>query len=578
MSPKQTRSETTTTPTRRRSAEQRWSASSTVEFFDDAGTRLDGAAGTAVKGRVRWRVDGKNRKRTFSGPGFVLEVRAFQASLRAAFEGDWPAGSDGAPVQPTSLRVVSEPVAPSPAAAGVRPLRLPSAASMPEIRTVADVCDAFEVRLMTTNGKKGKRRPKTLEGYKGELDFIRTHLVYPLGDPRLENIGAKAGDSLQIGEENGLVTADLIRFIDIRTSTNLATRTVNERRMLKWAKAVLKAERLSASKGATVAVSPPPVPEAEAASPRTIEESCRMLKALLEDAVLRGEMAYQPWTFQVDELVPVTQTPHFTTREVPSADQVCRIGRAISTWERQTTAGEIIDGGRYEALVRLMGLDGPREGECFALRTSSLRLDAALPHLVCRGSVSFVSKSRMGEDGGRQLVGLKHRPSGSERVVLLEAPTVAALRRHTELYVPKPDPQGASEDERDPYLFTTHTGAPLHSGNFLRDWFAPAVVAGLTNPGEERFHDWTPRDLRKAAISRMLHAGWHLAKVAIQVGNSPAVIEKHYMGIISEIQMARPELPATGDRLVSAASDEDLEAELRRRRMRSDEDPEQSRS
>jgi len=96
----------------------------------------------------------------------------------------------------------------------------------------------------------------------------------------------------------------------------------------------------------------------------------------------------------------------------------------------------------------------------------------------------------------------------------------------------------------------------------------PALVEVFTRPGEERFHHSTSRDLRKAGIVRLIREGWSLDQVAKHAGNSPAVIEKHYMGVFDEVR-ANGAPARNSERPISLGdlSIDELEAELARRRL-----------
>jgi|GEM_PF-6181492 len=86
---------------RRRAPDKRWSARSSLERYDDSGARLaEGAGGRVATAVVRWRLDGRSRSATFTGPDPLGPARALQALLAAAYEGNWEADACHRPVQP----------------------------------------------------------------------------------------------------------------------------------------------------------------------------------------------------------------------------------------------------------------------------------------------------------------------------------------------------------------------------------------------------------------------------------------------------------------------------------------------
>lgn len=265
--------------------------------------------------------------------------------------------------------------------------------------TVADLCDIYEDHTRTSKMKRGRARsPKTIEGYLSGLDFIRITLVYRAGDRRLDRIDAMPGDSIRIDEEHGLTTADLFRFIDERTTTNLRTREANERAAQKYADRIVRRDEAIASgrPGRRPYIPEPPVMKEEDASAGTVKEACRMLRAVIAHAVSRELMTYDPWTDHVEAAVPTAETPYFTTRVVMSDEQILRLAEGMSRFERATTGGEMINGHRYTGLVAFLGMDAPRQAEAFAVRLSSFNLDVHRPRVTVYEGVSFVSKARLG--------------------------------------------------------------------------------------------------------------------------------------------------------------------------------------
>lgn len=88
---------------RRAAAGKRWSATASVALYNASRTRLaDGATVGVQRAKVRWRIDGRQRKRTFD-VGELGELSGFLAVLRAAYEQDWEPDERGRPIVPSGL-------------------------------------------------------------------------------------------------------------------------------------------------------------------------------------------------------------------------------------------------------------------------------------------------------------------------------------------------------------------------------------------------------------------------------------------------------------------------------------------
>ena len=543
---------------RRAESGKRWSASSSTARFDASGARLADGQGTAVRVQVRWRLDGVQRKAVLRGPDCEQHAAALQALLLAAYVGDWPADASHRPVVPAPLPAPAPPPAGAATdAAPGEPTTLPGGRALPAPAAPGDTGSADVAALVAWRKQHhrsalkrrggGKKRGTTVAGYDSELDFIARIAVHQPGDPRLAALGLEPGASLRLDDPaTGLCEADLISLIDVRGTTNLRTRTMNESRMAKWAAAVRSEERRAAREHREPQL--PAVPElvAEEASARTIQSFCRELKGLLTQAHQRGLIPYQPWTAVVDDHVVWAGPVNYTTKNVANRDQVRRLAEAMAAVELPALdrTGRMVpaDGRRYAAMVELKGIEGPREEELTALRLSWLELDGPLPRLGLRHAEVFEPL----DGGGREriVVPLKHRQQGETRWVDLtdEPELVERLRCHVRDHVPRPVPGSDDPDERDPYVFTDHRGRPIDFANFGR-WWKAARDAALVEPGDEAIRGLPFRQLRAAAITGWLVRGETLAWCAEQAGNSQSIIEKHYRGVNAEIGYHRTRRP-----------------------------------
>jgi hypothetical protein len=369
---------------------------------------------------------------------------------------------------------------------------------------------------------------------------------------------------------------DLIAVIGIREVTDLRIRAQNERTLRRWADQVAKEERNAAKETRAPELPEPPELRPEEPSPRTIEYFCRAVKAMFGEAHRRGQITYQPWTPTVDDETVDAAPVRYTTRNVASREQIWRIAGVMARYERTTTDVDqrpcIETGERYQAMVVLAGIKGPRPEETDAIRDSWVQLDGYDPKIVLYGAEVYHS---LGSGQGRQRaqVDLKHRPPGTTRILHLtdEPELVEVLRRHREQFVAKPDPDSNDPDTRDPYFFTSHLGLPIDRSSWVPKWWKAVVQAALDRPGEEHLHDMPFRRLRAAAITHWLVQGKTLHWCAKEAGNTQAVIENHYQGVLNEIDYdpdvgRRKTIPVPLDsdtiRALIAAADETQLAEL----------------
>ena len=527
----------------RRAAGKRWAASRSVELYDADGRRLPSDDdGTWHKAKVRWRVDGEQRKATFKREERD-ELRLLLTELQAAYEHDWAADERGWPVAPLPLPGIPAPAGdpgdddvaePADEDSDASARVLPGAgAGSTAIRDIRDLAQRFYTQRATTRSPKtgSDRSPITLKDYRLELDFVVEVLVYPPDDPRLDDADAEAGDPLRVDDpEIGVSPRDLLRFLEIRERTNRNIRSSNEAAMASWTRQVKKEEDRAAKEGRAPDLPPPPTLEPERASSRTVESVAKLVKSMFEEAASRGWIDYQPWTRDVDDRTISSAATRYTTKQVHRREQVDRIVAALGDVQREIVLDGrwvTVDGQRYQAMVQLGGYKGPRPQELIAIRRSWLELDRHRPRLVLRNALS---KGRV--------VPLKHRRVGEVRYVYLddEPDLVAALREHLERFVPEPDPESDDPLLQDPYVFLTHQGALISLKHFGDRWYKPAVRSALDRAGEEQLAQSTFKLLRASAVTHWLaEKGWTIQRSADQAGNRIEVIEKHYAGVLSEI-------------------------------------------
>lgn len=574
------------TARRRKAPGRRWSASSSVQWLDGRGTTLARtptaeAPPGAVKARVHYRLDGASRKPTLTGDDLPAQVAALQGLLAAAYVHDWDADPSGLPRPPVPLPPAAG-TSPAPAGAGreespaaVAPLprtavgtallapagpaviALPGTGPSQEPLDVASVAGWHLDRARSTFKRQGGRRsPTTTDNYASELAFLVEHARYLPGDHRLELLGLEPGASLRCDDPAaGVSEADLMRLLEIRASTNLRVRAANERALASWANACAAEERRAARERRAPQLPPVPDQAPEQVNERTIESFARTTRAMFVAAHRYGKIPYQPWTPAVGDEVVRAPAVHYSTRTLPSRDQVQLIVEAIATVRRPSTGrdGRPVEamGERYQAMVWLAGRLGLRPEESIAVRYSWVVLDDGDPRVELHWAETYHSQPGGGRERAR--VPLKQRRPGEVRIVRPDsedrAEFVSVMGEHRRAFV---GPDGREPGADDPYFFTTHWGLPVDLSNFGQ-WWKPAVRDAFCTPDTQQFADLPFRRLRAAAITDWLVRGATTEEAAAKAGNSQAVLEKHYKGVI-DARPARQRRPQPADLVDAVAS------------------------
>ncbi|HEY0646197.1 MAG TPA: hypothetical protein VGD39_22475, partial [Nocardioides sp.] len=399
---------------RRKSTNDRWSASSTVEWVGLNSVALGRTPDTrnppaaAVKAKVHYRYDGNPKKRHFKGPDMVSDVRRYQTLLAAAHAHNWVADEKGSPLAPLSFPDQPSPAgSPLPSAAPSSALRIPQRKDSGQ--DVTQLAQWSKKRHETRLKKSGKpRRQNTNRDYAADLDFFLELARYGPSDARLTD-EVLEGQPWRLDDPDSRVSeADLLWMIEQRACTNLRTRQSNQSKMEKWGEQVARAERNGQVNDALPAA---PDLAAEVASARTIEAFARTVREMFHDAYAHGLIDYQPWTARVDDEVPRASTPAYSTKLVPSRDEVGVISQTMRdvTLTARTMLGrrEQCSGNRYSALVWIAGREALRPEESIALRDSWVILDDEDPRIELHGAEIF-EVQKVGPRK-RVLVSLKHR-------------------------------------------------------------------------------------------------------------------------------------------------------------------------
>lgn len=579
---------------RRRRPGERWSAGFTMTLFRPGGhsetldrelsdERLRKDLG-GVAGRVqfRFRFEGRHVSPSVhlsGGPGAVV---AFRNKLRLAIAEDWdldgkqpvPPGTGASPAGGS----VTEPPEPSPSAGlasaalpAVPPVPLPAALPAaatgdgavpdnvialrraagpehapssaagtpgllgsgepryPELDGGPELLDTFEELALffeseqastTAKSKSSKRLPGTMRGIRNELAFADGYF-------RKRSVDGHPGASRRVNAPDEVDEDDCIDLLTTRNFTNLRTRSGNEAALRRWSDEVV---RLAPDQAKPAA----PIPAPEVAKDSTTKAMATQVAAAFELAEVERRISRSPWTARVRRRVVSPPPTHFSERGLPPLDAVHAAIDALGGLERtvvidgkqQTATGE-----RYRMLPRTLERVHPRPEEVIALRRSSCtHLRDPEPYLVFREAMVEVTLELSSTDSTLEVVPLKARSVGDERPVGVDRAFAGELLDHLERFVPPADQSSEDPDERDPLLFTTHTGAPIRLGYFRKHWWVPAVqAAAALHP---QIAGLPLRMLRHVGISRRIAAGESIELIATEAGNSPDVIHRHYRGII----------------------------------------------
>ncbi len=568
-----------------------WSARFTLVVTDAAGrtTPVAEVASTsdledklwgATRCDVRWRHGGRQRVATFHLPRQRGEVKTFVDLLATAILTNGPADDRGRPTDfvaaPVTRRVVvttPEPRDDEPRGVivPIRPLAafasssgaplVPSAAPRswselaPEIATLRTVDDLVAWRmtdLVETVSRRGRRRSAgTLGDYESELELARTFFRYREGDPRLERLDGEGprdvrhpGDSMLIDHPAGLTTQDMLAFVEHRKHLNLRVRLANENALERWTKEIERGERRAARTGESFEMPPAPPQRPETASVRTVAATCRTIRSMFNDAHDEGRIAANPWTGLVNKRIARPAKTHFSRRLVPSEGQVAVIVENLKRVQRRSVIvdgrAQMVDGERYEVFVETSFETFARPEEIRAIRTSWLHLDDDAPFIEFEGAEVEYPLRYSGERTSLVFVDLKARGEGETRFVPISRTLANRLKQHLATFVPTPDPTSSDPDERDPYVFTRHSGASVDPSLFATDWMRPAIAIGIEEGRlPAHFALLQTRILRHAGITRLLLDGEAVDDVADWAGNTPEVVRNHYRGVIDQVASSR---------------------------------------
>ena len=163
-----------------------------------------------------------------------------------------------------------------------------------------------------------------------------------------------------------------------------------------------------------------------------------------------------------------------------------------------------------------------RPEEALALRQRHLTLPAhGRGTTILTGACPRTAAAWTSNGKPHELRGLKHRPTGTVRIVPIPPILVSLLRQHLR-------ESGTASDGR---LFRSTRGGPLSESVYGRVWHA-ARQAALSTAQAATPLARRPYDLRHAALSLWLNASSAPAEVAARAGTSVHVLESVYVHCI----------------------------------------------
>ncbi len=234
------------------------------------------------------------------------------------------------------------------------------------------------------------------------------------------------------------------------------------------------------------------------------------INACCKWALKSGLITYNPFEGMASEI----QLPKATQNEDFDIDPFSKEEQdAIVTAFKQHRRHQ-----RYVPFIRFLLLTGCRPSEAIGLQWKHIRkqhIQITEPVVCCQGKPVSQSSTKTGQD--RQF------PINHQMRELLDS---------------------ISPEDRQPnhYVFGLSPHQPINYGNFYRAWHGAVsrnkrylgIVTQLAETGViQRYRH--PYQCRHTFITQCLEAGVPIPQVAKWVGNSPAVIMRHYAGVINTV-------------------------------------------
>lgn len=453
--------------------------------------RLPGGKETTVGDRaatrffVRWRVDGRMRRRTFETK---THARQWRETLIAAKHQGWSADERGWPVH--TMAPAPQVVAEAAPGAG------DSADGASDLLTVETyVNEVWWPAVSVTLGDKSRI------GHRRNADLAVKLLRVVDGDPHLRRMTTSVGDSLPVRWWTS----------DHTKSALAARRCINGRTAAKNARLL----------AASVADNGPGIVELtlepEQAAPATMRNFWLTLNMIAASAVAAGLVTGDPMADTASH-APKPRASRRSDRLVPSLDELFDIADAISLLGPMMQDGRPC-GARFRSLVLCGGTTGPRPGELAAHRPEWFDWDNGPAEIrFHRTEAAVYGAVLLPEERGRRVRPLKHQAEDEFRPVPLIGDVAAAIREHFERGYSSPDRTWLSPSGRGHVDF----------GNLTSDYWRPAMHRVFAGTKKDALATAPPKILRKTAITWWADSGINQAQAAEWAGHSEEVARLYY--------------------------------------------------
>lgn len=245
-------------------------------------------------------------------------------------------------------------------------------------------------------------------------------------------------------------------------------------------------------------------------SQRTIKEIALLLKAILKEAVLLGDITYNP-----AENIPVPKKKQERVRQEAFLDED----------DMKILLSEI-KGHVLEELIIVTLFYGLRRSEVLGLKWSAVDFDKCEVHI----SHTIVKvKEKVAKDTTKTEASFRTYPlSDYIRDILLK---VKNRQEHYKLLI-------GNEYQKSDYIFTWQDGRPI-SPDYVTKAFKKIVERSEELSSELTFHD-----LRKSCVSMMVEDGYSIKEIQKWVGHADA---KTTMNIYAKVKESKKKV--IGDRL-----------------------------
>lgn len=451
--------------------------------------RLKGGQETASGDRkavsyfVRWRVDGRKRRRSFKTRG---HANTFYDELLKAKLLSWEADDRGWPINPDLAR-------------GEGLAWEASDATRDSVLTAYTVQTYVEQVWWPTI--RSTLNPKNRLGHERNARLAVQLLRLREGDRRVGRDGARVGDSIPLPQ---LSSDDVKAALVARRGVNGRTAAVNRRR-------VEKACAEAGTDTASVTLDP------EVVSAATVLQFKITLGMIVAAASAGGHVLGDPMKGS-GAFAPKPRQSRMSARLVPSLDELFDLADAIAQLG-PAMPDRRPRGARFQSLILCAWTTGGRPGEYVAHRPDWFDWAVTPSEIMFHRTEAAIYGAELEDaERGRRVHVLKHREEGDFRQVPLISEVRSILFQHRE--------RGYSSADRT-WLSSTGRGH-LDWHNMIDDYWRPALRTVFQGTSKAVLVQASPKILRKTAITWWHDQGISETLAADWAGHSKDVAEIYY--------------------------------------------------